>query len=63
VGGEVANDRRPGDDVQYDYDWIVVGSGFGASVAALRLGEKGYRVGVVECGCRYERQYGRRAAI
>jgi choline dehydrogenase-like flavoprotein len=36
-----------------DYDWIVVGSGFGGSVAALRLGEKGYRVAVLECGRRY----------
>ena len=37
-----------------DFDWLVVGSGFGGSVAALRLAEKGYRVGVVECGRRYE---------
>jgi cholesterol oxidase len=37
-----------------DYDWIVIGSGFGGSVAALRLSEKGYRVGVLECGRRYE---------
>jgi cholesterol oxidase len=36
-----------------DYDWIVVGSGFGGSVSALRLAEKGYRVAVVECGRRY----------
>ena len=31
-----------------DWDWIVIGSGFGGSVAALRLAEKGYRVRVVE---------------
>jgi cholesterol oxidase len=37
----------------YDYDWIVIGSGFGGSVSALRLAEKGYRVGVIECGRRY----------
>jgi cholesterol oxidase len=37
-----------------DYDWIVIGSGFGGSVAALRLAEKGYRVAVIECGRRYE---------
>src|SRR5205807_8802221 len=38
----------------YDYDWLVVGSGFGGSVSALRLAEKGYRVGVLECGRRFE---------
>jgi cholesterol oxidase len=39
--------------VRRDYDWIVIGSGFGGSVAALRLAEKGYRVAVLECGRRY----------
>jgi choline dehydrogenase-like flavoprotein len=39
---------------QHDFDWLVIGSGFGGSVAALRLSEKGYRVGVLECGRRYE---------
>jgi cholesterol oxidase len=39
--------------VAYDYDWIVVGSGFGGSVSALRLAEKGYSVGVLECGKRF----------
>ncbi|MDN3024562.1 GMC family oxidoreductase [Streptomyces sp. S.PB5] len=37
----------------YDYDVIVVGSGFGGSVTALRLTEKGYRVGVLEAGRRF----------
>ncbi len=37
----------------HDYDWIVVGSGFGGSVSALRLAEKGYRVAVLECGKRF----------
>ena len=37
----------------YDWDWIVVGSGFGGSVAALRLAEKGYTVCVIECGRRF----------
>jgi len=36
-----------------DYDWLIVGSGFGGSVSALRLAEKGYRVGVLEAGRRY----------
>jgi len=35
-----------------DYDVIVIGSGFGGSVAALRLSEKGYRVAVLEMGRR-----------
>jgi len=39
----------------YDYDVIVVGSGFGGSVTALRLTEKGYRVGVLEAGRRFTR--------
>lgn len=38
----------------FDFDWIVVGSGFGGSVAAHRLTQKGYRVGLLECGRRYE---------
>jgi cholesterol oxidase len=38
---------------EFDYDWIVVGSGFGGSVSALRLSEKGYRVGVIEAGRRF----------
>jgi cholesterol oxidase len=39
-----------------DYDVVVVGSGFGGSVAALRLTEKGYRVGVIEAGRWFTRQ-------
>ena len=37
-----------------DYDVIVVGSGFGGSVTAMRLTEKGYRVGVMEAGRRFD---------
>ena len=37
-----------------DYDVIVIGSGFGGSVAALRLTEKGYRVAVIEAGQRFD---------
>jgi cholesterol oxidase len=35
------------------YDQVVIGSGFGGSVAALRLTEKGYRVLVIERGKRW----------
>jgi cholesterol oxidase len=35
------------------YDVLVIGSGFGGSVTALRLTEKGYRVGVLEAGRRF----------
>ncbi|MFL6079807.1 MAG: FAD-dependent oxidoreductase [Ornithinibacter sp.] len=41
----------PGGDTHYDV--LVVGSGFGGSVTALRLTEKGYRVGVLEAGRRF----------
>ena len=37
----------------YDCDYLIVGSGFGGSVSALRLAEKGYRVLVVEAGKRW----------
>jgi cholesterol oxidase len=40
-------------DDGYDVDWLVIGSGFGGSVAALRLREKGYSVAVIECGRRF----------
>ncbi|MBA4855389.1 GMC family oxidoreductase [Nocardia farcinica] len=39
---------------EFDYDVVVIGSGFGGSVAALRLTEKGYRVGVLEAGRRWD---------
>jgi cholesterol oxidase len=37
----------------FDTDVLVIGSGFGGSVAALRAAEKGYRVTVVEAGRRF----------
>ncbi len=40
-------------DRTYDYDFVVIGSGFGGAVSALRLREKGYRVLVIEKGRRF----------
>jgi len=37
----------------FDFDFIIIGSGFGGSVAAHRLVEKGYRVAVMEMGRRW----------
>ncbi len=39
---------------RFDYDVVIIGSGFGGSVAALRAAEKGYRVGVMESGRRWK---------
>lgn len=39
---------------EFDEDVVVVGSGFGGSVAALRASEKGYQVRVYEAGRRFE---------
>ena len=46
----------PPDEADLDFDYIVIGSGFGGSVAALRLAEKGYRVLVLEKGKRWQAQ-------
>ena len=40
-------------ELAFDYDFLVIGSGFGGAVSALRLSEKGYRVGVLEMGKRW----------
>ncbi|WP_329137118.1 GMC family oxidoreductase [Streptomyces sp. NBC_00670] len=50
------NSVQTRDENGYDYDVLVVGSGFGGSVTALRLTEKGYRVGVLEAGRRFARE-------
>lgn len=41
------------DSLPYDTDWLVIGSGFGGSVAALRLAQKGHAVTVLEAGRRF----------
>ncbi len=43
-------------DANTTYDFVIIGSGFGGSVSALRLSEKGYRVLVLERGRRYRDQ-------
>jgi choline dehydrogenase-like flavoprotein len=50
---EAASDDRGKEAQIFDYDVIVIGSGFGGSVSALRLTEKGYRVAVLESGKRF----------
>src|SRR5579859_4492422 len=40
-------------DSHEPYDYVIIGSGFGGSVSALRLAEKGYRVLALERGKRY----------
>ncbi|WP_372968579.1 GMC oxidoreductase [Microbacterium sp.] len=50
MSGPEATGRRE----EFDEDVVIVGSGFGGSVAALRLVEKGYRVRVYEAGRRFE---------
>ncbi len=41
---------------QFDYDYVIIGSGFGGSVSALRLSEKGYKVLVIEKGKWYKKE-------
>ena len=52
--GDTARDAEPaGDGGMFDHDWPVTGAGFGGSVPALRLVEKGCRVGVPGVGRRF----------
>jgi cholesterol oxidase len=41
--------------MKFDYDALIIGSGFGGSVAALRLAEKSQRVAVLEQGRRIDK--------
>ncbi|MEV6282369.1 GMC family oxidoreductase [Kribbella sp. NPDC051770] len=40
--------------MSFDHDVLIIGSGFGGSVSALRLTEKGYKVAVLEAGARFD---------
>lgn len=53
---EKAGSGHSGANAPYDFDYIVIGSGFGGSVSAFRLTEKGYSVGVMEMGKRWTSQ-------
>jgi cholesterol oxidase len=43
----------PSHNDKLDFDFIIIGSGFGGSVSAHRLAEKGYKVAVMEMGRRW----------
>jgi cholesterol oxidase len=47
----------------FDYDCLVIGSGFGGSVSALRMSEKGYRTAVLEQGARVSDERMRKAGM
>ena len=47
---------NPESPAECDFDVAIIGSGFGGSVAAMRLTEKGYRVVVIEAGARFADQ-------
>lgn len=51
-GAGAGGGDRSGQDERYDVDYVVIGSGFGGSVSALRLSEKGYSVLMLEQGRR-----------
>jgi len=42
--------------MKFDFDYIVIGSGFGGSVSAMRLTEKGYTTAVMEIGNRFKKE-------
>ena len=42
------------DSSEEEYDYVIIGSGFGGSVSAMRLSQKGYKVAVIESGKRWK---------
>lgn len=53
IAEKIAYTKGSDDMASHDYDVIVIGSGFGGAVAALRAAEKGYSVAVLESGQRW----------
>jgi cholesterol oxidase len=49
----VSAERESSASAEREFDWLIIGSGFGGSVSAMRLAEKGYSVGVLEAGKRW----------
>jgi len=41
-------------NIKEEYDYVIIGSGFGGSVSAMRLAQKGYKVAVIEAGKRFK---------
>ncbi len=54
LASRLVQQTLPGVLMAFDYDYLVIGSGFGGAVSALRMAEKGWRVAVVEQGRKIE---------
>lgn len=53
MGWSDTQDDSSASGMSFDFDFAIIGSGFGGSVSALRLAEKGYSVAVLEMGKRW----------